>query len=341
VLGTPKAMTLDDIEEIVDLFKHAARVVHRAGFDGLQLHGAHGFLLSQFLSPHTNRRTDDYGGSPEKRMRLLRRLVEEIRAEHPAPFCLSVKLNSADYMEAGVGLQTDEGLGQVKWLIECGMVDFVEISGGNAEQKTCGLRTSFGKKTIEKAPPRAESTRIREAFFTDFAEKVMALDNKHKVPIQLSGGFRSRNGMADAIESGVCDLIGLGRASGKSYLVLDTSRWKNVGLTSFQVLQPELPKEIILNSAIPDDDALAVSHRLKGLWISKWFPVKVIGASFGIQYFYYNMRRLGHGFNSDLHISIPNVLLANVVETLQAGLVTTFWRVMQSFGSYRVVQKID
>jgi len=320
VLGTPKAMTIDDIEEVVDLFKHAARIVHRAGFDGLQIHGAHGFLVSQFLSPHTNRRTDDYGGSPENRMRLLRRLVEEIRAEHPAPFCLSVKLNSADYMEAGVGLQTDEGLSQVKWLIECGMVDFVEISGGNAEQKTCGLRTSFGKKTIDKAPPRQESTRIREAFFTEFAEKVMALDNKHNVPIQLSGGFRSRNGMADAIESGVCDLVGLGRAS---------------------VLQPELPKDIILNTAIPDDEALAVSHQLKGLWISKWFPVKVIGAGFGIQYFYYNMRRLGHGFNSDLHISIPNVLFANIIETLQAGMSATFWRIIQSFGSYRVVQKAD
>lgn len=123
----------------------------------------------------------------------------------------------------------------------------------------------------------------------------------------------------------------------------DAARWKNVGLTSIfqKVLQPELPREVILNSAIPDDDALAVSHQLKGLWISKWFPVKVIGAGFGIQYFYYNMRRLGHGFNSDLHISIPNVLLANVVETLRAGLSTTFWRVMQSFGSYRVVQKTD
>jgi len=315
----PKAMTLDDIEEIVELFKHAARVVRKAGFDGLQLHGAHGFLLSQFLSPHTNRRTDDYGGSPENRMRLLRRLVTEIRAEHPVPFCLSVKLNSADYMDQGQGLQAEEGLGQVKWLIECGMVDFVEISGGNAEQKSSGLHNSFTKKTLDKAPERKESTRLRESFFTDFAEKAMQLENKHYVPIQLSGGFRSRNGMADAIDNGACHLIGLGRAS---------------------VLQPELPKEIILNSNIPDDEAFAVSHQLKGLWLSKWFPIKAVGSGFGIQYFYYNMRRLGKGLGSDLHISIPNVLFANVVETLQSGLSTTFWRVFQSFKPYGV-KKVD
>jgi 2,4-dienoyl-CoA reductase-like NADH-dependent reductase (Old Yellow Enzyme family) len=124
VLGTPKACTLEDIEEVIDLFKHATRVAAKAGFDGIQLHGAHGFLLSQFLSPHTNRRTDDYGGNPENRMRILRRLVDEIREEHPAPFCLSVKLNSADYMDAGVGLQQDEGLQQVQWLLSSGKVDF-------------------------------------------------------------------------------------------------------------------------------------------------------------------------------------------------------------------------
>jgi len=76
--GVPKAMTLDEIDELVELFKHAARVAHQAEFDGVKLHGAHGFLLSQFLSLYTNRRTDEYGGSPENRMRLVRRLVKEI-----------------------------------------------------------------------------------------------------------------------------------------------------------------------------------------------------------------------------------------------------------------------
>jgi len=133
-------MTLDDIDYIVSLFIRAARVSIAAGFSGIQLHAAHGFLISQFLSPHTNRRTDDYGGSPYKRMTLLRRLVTEIRAVCPPPLCLGVKLNSADYMAAG-GLQQEEALEQLRWLVECGMVDFVDISGGNAEAATDKLRS--------------------------------------------------------------------------------------------------------------------------------------------------------------------------------------------------------
>jgi len=101
LLGTPKAMTISEIDDAVESWKHGVRVAAAAGNKGIQLHGAHGFLLSQFLSPHTNRRTDEYGGSPEGRMRLLKRLVTEIREENPAPFCLSVKLNSGDFMEAG------------------------------------------------------------------------------------------------------------------------------------------------------------------------------------------------------------------------------------------------
>ena len=133
-------MTLEDIDAVVAAWVHGAVTAKEAGFAGCQLHGAHGFLLSQFLSPHTNRRTDDYGGTPEKRLALLKRLVMEIREQCPRPYCLSVKLNSADYMAQG-GLSQDEGLEQVKWLVECGQVDFVEISGGNAENKTSKLHS--------------------------------------------------------------------------------------------------------------------------------------------------------------------------------------------------------
>lgn len=142
VLGTPREATLEDIDDVVAAWVHGARLAKEAGFAGCQLHGAHGFLLSQFLSPHTNRRTDDYGGSPEKRLALLKRLVKEIREICPRPYCLSVKLNSADYMDTGRGLSTDEGLEQVKWLVECGDIDFVEISGGNAENKTSKLHST-------------------------------------------------------------------------------------------------------------------------------------------------------------------------------------------------------
>ncbi|KKY23850.1 putative fmn binding [Phaeomoniella chlamydospora] len=141
ILGTPKEMTLNDTDDAIANWVRGAKVAKEAGFAGVQLQGAYGFLLSQFLSPHTNRRTDDYGGSPEKRMKFLRRFVTEIQEFCPSPFCLSEKLNSADYMEAG-GLTQEEALEQVRWLCECGMIDFVEISGGNAEQKSSGLHTT-------------------------------------------------------------------------------------------------------------------------------------------------------------------------------------------------------
>lgn len=245
LLGTPKAMTHEEIDEVVEMFVRGAVVARDAGFKGAQIHGAHGFLVSQFLSPRTNKRTDEYGGTPEKRLKFLQRLVKEIRAACPAPFCLGVKLNSADYMDKGQGLEPEEGLEQVRWLRECGMVDFVELSGGNAEQKTSGLHNSFGKKTIDKAPKMRESTRIREAFFTEFSEKVKAMDSP--VPVQLSGGFRSRTGMADAIYSGACDMIGLGRAA---------------------VLEPELPKKILLSADYDDDGSVAMSHIVRGQWFA-------------------------------------------------------------------------
>ncbi|MCJ1405093.1 hypothetical protein MMC11_008319 [Xylographa trunciseda] len=289
-------------------------------------------------TPHTNQRTDDYGGSPEKRLTLLKRLVREIREVCPPPYCLSVKLNSADYMANG-GLSQEEGLDQVKWLVECGMVDFVEISGGNAEQTSSKLHSlfarsfhreradegldSFGTKTIDKAPQISESTRIREAYFTEFAEKVQAMQSK--VPIQLSGGpsppahttmktkylpgFRSRTGMADAIDSGVCQLIGLGRTA---------------------VLDPDIPRAVLLNPSVPDDAAFAQSHIVRGQWFANMIPVKVVGAGLAIQFFYYNMRRLGNGLKSSPNASIPFVIFESVLETFRSGLSQTFGRILQS-----------
>lgn len=137
LLGTPREATHAEIDEVVEAFRVGAKVAREAGFNGVQVHAAHGFLISQFLSPYTNIRTDEYGGMPEQRLELLKRVVNAIHDEYPAPFCLSVKLNSSDLMPKG-GLTAEEGLGQVHWLRSCGMVDMVEISGGNAEQTPKG-----------------------------------------------------------------------------------------------------------------------------------------------------------------------------------------------------------
>ena len=316
LLGTPKAMSVAEIDEAVGNFVRGAKVAREAGFAGCQIHGAHGFLVSQFLSPRTNLRTDDYGGTPEKRMAFLQRLVREIRAECPPPFCLSVKLNSADYMAEG-GLTQDEGFQQVRWLVNCGMVDFVEISGGNAENTTSKLHNSFDKPTVSIAPKR-ESTRIREAFFTDFAERVQQMHSK--VPIQLSGGFRTRNGMADAIDSGVCDLIGLGRAA---------------------VLEPSLPKDVLLNPEVPDDTALALPHMVRGQWMARWVPVKVVGAGLPIEFFYWNMRRLGAGLKSDPYASIPYVVFENIVGALSSAALALAGKLRAFLPGYKQSVKLE
>lgn len=312
-------MTVPEIDQVVEDWKRGARVAKAAGFKGIQLHGAHGFLLSQFLSPHTNRRTDEYGGSPEGRIKLLQRLVTEIREENPAPFCLSVKLNSGDYMEEG-GLTQDEALEQVRWLTTCGIVDLVEISGGNAEQRSSGLHNSFGTQSLRTAPKIKESTRIREAYYTEFAERVVKIDGL-KCPIQLSGGFRSRTGMADAILSGACDLIGLGRTA---------------------VLEPDIPKRLLLNRDLSDDEALARPHIVRGQWLSNMIPVKVVGSGLPIQFFYFNMRRLGNGLSSDPDKSIPGIVWSAILETCASGLGVAVQRVLETFW-WRTpkVQKID
>ncbi|KAL8286164.1 hypothetical protein RQP46_004652 [Phenoliferia psychrophenolica] len=290
ILGTPKAMTIEEIDSAVADFVHAAKISQAAGFAGIQLHGAHGFLVSQFLSPNTNRRNDAYGGDPVRRMKFMQRILVEIREACPLPFCVSVKLNSGDYMETG-GLEQEEALKQVEWLLTCGLVDMVELSGGAAES-TPGknrFRDSFRLKSISKAPERRESTRIREAFFDEFAIKVKEI--KSNVPVQLSGGFRSRLGMADAIDSGTCDLLGIGRPA---------------------VLEPELPRSILFNPDIPDDQAFALPFQIKGLWFVPWVPARVVGAGLPLRFFYHQMMRLGAGLNSDTKITLPYIFFYNL-----------------------------
>lgn len=248
-------------------------------------------------------------------MVLLQRLVKEIRALCPTPFCLSVKLNSADYMDKGMGLEVEEGLEQVRWLRECGLVDFVEISGGNAEQKQSGLHNSFSKALGGKGQAMKESTRIRESFFTDFAEQVMQMPGG--VPLQLSGGFRTRTGMADAIYSGSCDLIGLGRAA---------------------VLEPELPVKVLLNAAYDDESSGARPHLVKGQWFANMIPIKVVGAGLPIQFFYYNMQRLGKGLESDPDASIPEILLRGLWTAIRDGLGVTVQKVLATWSGRPAVK---
>jgi 2,4-dienoyl-CoA reductase-like NADH-dependent reductase (Old Yellow Enzyme family) len=190
----PRALTEAEVLALIDRFGTAARVAATAGFDGVELHAAHGYLFSQFLSPLVNQRQDRWGGSLENRMRLLLDTVRAVRAATPESFLLAVKLNSADFQRGG--FDAEDALTVAKALQAEG-VALIEVSGGTYENAAM----------ISGTPKRA-STAAREAYFLEFAERFA---RELTVPIMLSGGFRTRQGMIEALRGGAVDLIGLAR----------------------------------------------------------------------------------------------------------------------------------
>ena len=197
MFATPRALEEAEIHELIERFARAAAVCEQAGFDGVQIHGAHGYLVSQFLSPHTNRREDAWGGSEDKRRRFPQELARAIRAATGPGFGLAIKINSADFQRGGI--THDESMRSIEALAAEGM-DFIEVSGGTYEAPAM-----MGK--------RKKSTQEREAYFLDFAE---ALRERLQVPLCVTGGFRSGGAMEAALQSGALDLVGLARP-----LVLD------------------------------------------------------------------------------------------------------------------------
>ncbi len=188
--GTPRALTSDEIRKLIDRFVAAALLAERAGFHGVQVHSAHGYLLSQFLSPLANRREDEWGGSLENRSRLLLEIVTRIRSSVKREFCVGVKLNSADFQRGGFG--EEDAMRVISMLNPTG-IDLLEISGGNYESPAMLGGASQG-------------TRKREAYFLDFAAKAKKIA---AMPLMVTGGFRSRSIMEEALRSGAVDIVGL------------------------------------------------------------------------------------------------------------------------------------
>ena len=191
--GVPRELTEDEILDLIRRFGESARICKKAGFEGVQIHGAHGYLVSEFLSPKHNQRTDQWGGSLENRMRFLLESFKEIRKQTGDNFIVGVKLNSADFQKGGF---SEEDSVEVFKALDALGADFVEISGGTYE---AAAMTGM-KKTA--------STQVREAYFLDFADKVRG---QVKMTLMVTGGFRTRQGMDNALQSGACDLIGIAR----------------------------------------------------------------------------------------------------------------------------------
>lgn len=200
--GVPEALTEPEILDLIERFGVAAEVARETGFTGVQIHAAHGYLLSQFLSPRANVRTDQWGGSLENRARMLMRVVARVRQGVGPDFPIGVKLNSADFQKGGFAFE--DSLVVAGWLQAAG-VDLLEISGGSYEQPA--MMDLEGMEPVDM-PVHKASTAAREAYFVDFAK---TMRQSLTMPLMVTGGFRTRAAMAAALEQGGADVIGLGR----------------------------------------------------------------------------------------------------------------------------------
>lgn len=187
----PRELTDAEIETIIERFATSAKLAKEVGFNGVQIHSAHGYLVNQFLSPHHNQRQDRWGGSLENRMRFLIEIYHAIRASVGKDFAVAIKLNSADFQKGG--FSEEDFLIVVKELDTLG-IDLIEVSGGNYENPEMMAK---------------ESTAKREAFFIKQASKAKALLNTAKLVV--TGGFRSAKAMNQALADEVIDAAGIAR----------------------------------------------------------------------------------------------------------------------------------
>lgn len=193
LFGVPRAMNEQDIAELIERFANSAQLAEQAGFDGVQIHAAHGYLLSQFLSPLTNQRSDRWGGSLENRARLLVEVIRAVRARVSPRFAVAVKLNSADFQRGG--FDDADALAVLQLLNEL-PVDLVELSGGSYESPAMQGRTADGR------------TLAREAYFLEFAAQMAG---QARMPLMTTGGIRRRAVAEEVLSQGVA-VVGMATA---------------------------------------------------------------------------------------------------------------------------------
>ena len=273
--GHPVALTEDEIVDLIARFATGAEVAREAGFTGVQIHAAHGYLLSSFLNPRVNQRTDAWGGSLENRARFLLEAFKTVRAKVGADFPISVKLNSADFQKGGFAFE--DSLMVARWLQAAGL-DLLEISGGSYEQPA--MMDMEGMEAREN-PKVAASTSAREAYFVDFAKAMKA---EITIPVMVTGGFRSRAAMDHALSTGAADVIGVGRP-----LCAD----------------PFAPSKLLGGDAslVRWEDSLA----LLPSWLQGLRGIKMVRAidSFAVQYWYYGqLYALGRTGKMDPNLTV-------------------------------------
>ena len=191
--NTPRELTNEEIEDIIKRFAYAAKMSKKLGFKGVQIHGAHGYLVSEFLSPRHNQRTDKWGGSLENRMLFVKEIYKAMREAVGENYPIGIKINSADFSKGGFTHQ--ESIEVAKALSGLG-IDLIEISGGSYEKWAM---------TGDKVK---NSTKDREAYFLKYAKDIKKVIS---CPLMVTGGFRTGDFMNESIASGDIDMVGLGR----------------------------------------------------------------------------------------------------------------------------------
>ena len=191
LFARPRELSSDDIAQLVGRFAHAAKIAEACGFDGVEVHAAHGYLISQFLSPLSNQRTDSWGGTPENRRRFLIEAIRAIRGAVTPGFAVGVKLNSADFERGGF---TEEESMAVVEALNAEAVDLLQITGGTVELWSELYGTD---------------ARDREAYFADYARRVRSLA---RMPLMLTGGIRHPQTMRWLLDEGAVDVVGIARA---------------------------------------------------------------------------------------------------------------------------------
>ncbi len=286
--GIPKPMTEEEILELIERFVFTATIARETGFTGVQFHSAHGYLLSEFLSPDINTRTDAWGGSLENRTRIHLEIIKRCRAAVGNDFPISVKLNSADFQKGG--FSAEESI-EVAQIFENAGVDLIEISGGTYEQPKL-----IGVDNISINPERSEirkdSTIAREAYFLDYAARIR---DTVKMPLMVTGGFRTKQGMENALASEICQIVGVGRP-----LCADPHCIKKLFTGEIEKL-PNFEKTLSL-----------------GPWIfspnSPFTLIQAINAFGAMAWFYQQIKEMSKGRMPDLEKKLLQAFLADTKE---------------------------
>lgn len=276
MFAPPREMTESVIQAVIARFVRTAQLAEQAGFSGVQIHAAHGYLLSQFLSPLTNQRTDQWGGSLENRARLLLEIVKAVRAVVAPQFVVAVKLNSADFQRGGFSVDDAK---QVVHMLNHAQVDVVELSGGSYEAPAM------------QGDARDGRTLAREAYFVEFAQDIRQIA---QMPVMVTGGIRRLVVAEQVLHAGV-DLVGIATAlaitpdlphqwrQGQDPApVLEPITWKNkvfaslanMAMVKFQLTklskgQPTYPQVSPLRALVLQQAATACQTRQYRRWMAQ------------------------------------------------------------------------